>query len=290
MENKELEFLRKETKKFLINEIQKNRDSASYIFFGRRGSNHLKIANLFIKEMLSIDGYSGNLSACPDLRYIKPENGKIKIEKVRETIRVSGISSFGSKSFFVIEDADLLGEDGSNALLKTVEESKNSIFILLTSRGNIIKTIASRSFFVNITPEGFYDDELYAFFKGNMELASSFKDEGLSLRDIEGKGIEEALEEYIKGGDIRSYTTLLKSIDIFLENIKDKSDLDRVKIAEGLEQLLKNKDKNLFLEIISLFISRHPNVKSLEELLKIKHLSNYNISRELALYNFFLAL
>lgn len=92
-----------------------------------------------------------------DLHVIKkdPEKKNISIEQVREFIKTLGMSSFlNSYKIGVIKDADKLGTEAANALLKTLEEPKQKVIVILIASEleNIPDTIASRSQVLKFSP------------------------------------------------------------------------------------------------------------------------------------------
>lgn len=82
-----------------------------------------------------------------DLIIIEPKGNYILIDDIRELRSKLSLKSYsGNIRGVIIDEADLMTVEASNALLKTLEEpGLNTIFILITSRPNrIISTIASR--------------------------------------------------------------------------------------------------------------------------------------------------
>ena len=77
---------------------------------------------------------------------IKSGSEIIKIAQIRNIKTFLGQKSINSeKKIVLIIDAHLLNEAASNCLLKTLEEPSNGIFILLTSKLNLLlDTIISR--------------------------------------------------------------------------------------------------------------------------------------------------
>ena len=166
---------------FLFNEevdqcltnIIKNKSFANgYIFCGVEGIGKKETAIKFIKEIFKQFCPSENIEERinnnnhPDFLIIKPSylsedkrsktshqakttnsgSGIIKISQIRNIKTFLGQKSinFGPK-IVLIMDAHLLNEAASNCLLKTLEEPNNGIFILLTSKLNLlINTITSR--------------------------------------------------------------------------------------------------------------------------------------------------
>ncbi len=165
-------FLNEEVNKYL-NRIIKNKSFTNgYIFYGAEGVGKKQTALKFIKEISKESSLSGNIEEritnnnYPDFLIIEPTStleatkskssdlGKttksgsenIKIAQIRNIKSFLGQKSINSaKKIVLILDAHLLNEAASNCLLKTLEEPNNGIFILLTSKLNLLlDTIISR--------------------------------------------------------------------------------------------------------------------------------------------------
>ncbi len=153
--------------------VQKKGMSNAYIFYGPENIGKKEMALRFIAEIIKnnnsdLEAYAKiKENNYPDFLKIEPtyiskgnlinksqrdkdtnHNIKsiIRIEQIRN-IRVflSKKSIQSEKKFILIDDAHLLNESSSNCLLKTLEEPTNGVFILLTSRFNLLlETIISR--------------------------------------------------------------------------------------------------------------------------------------------------
>ena len=132
-----------------------------YIFCGAEGVGKKKAAFQFIKEIFKQSSFNDrieeNINNHPDFLFIEPislletkvsKSGSeiIKVAQIRNIKSFLGQKSITSeKKIVLITDAHLLNEAASNCLLKTLEEPSNGIFILLTSKLNILlDTIISR--------------------------------------------------------------------------------------------------------------------------------------------------
>lgn len=90
-----------------------------------------------------------------DLGLVRPFNRMIRIDPMREIDREANFLPYeGRARVFLIEDADRLNEQSSNALLKTLEEPPStSHLILLTSHpASLLATIRSRCQVVRFSP------------------------------------------------------------------------------------------------------------------------------------------
>ena len=146
----------------LLERIVKSKSFANgYIFCGAEGVGKKKAAFQFIKEIFKQSSFNDrieeNINNHPDFLIIEPislletkvsKSGSeiIKVAQIRNIKSFLGQKSITSeKKIVLITDAHLLNEAASNCLLKTLEEPSNGIFILLTSKLNILlDTIISR--------------------------------------------------------------------------------------------------------------------------------------------------
>jgi len=165
-------FLNEEVNTFLKNIIKNKSLANGYIFYGADGLGKKQTALQFIKEIFKQSSPSENVEEKitnknhPDFLIIEPDSllankssessdlakttrsGSeiIKIAQIRNIKTFLSQKSINSeKKIVLIIDAHLLNEAASNCLLKTLEEPSNGIFILLTSKLNLLlDTIISR--------------------------------------------------------------------------------------------------------------------------------------------------
>ena len=154
--------------------ISKQHISTAYLFSGPEGVGRRKTAKIFIKYILekSLDSEKTSRriesNNHPDLLWIEPsymvqgksisqekaksENisikspSQIRLNQIKEIIEFLGKKPLESKrSIVIIEDIERMNESASNALLKTLEEPKAGLFILITQRPEkLLPTIRSR--------------------------------------------------------------------------------------------------------------------------------------------------
>ena len=183
--------------------------SNGYIFHGPEGIGKKQTAIQFIKEILNQYSSNSNIQEKiidnnhPDFLLIEPnyllkgnlinqsENepsknnrATIRIDQIRNIKTFLGQKSIESgKKFVLIVDAHLLNESASNCLLKTLEEPTNGLFILLTSRLNLIlDTIISRCQLIRF--KSFSYKQLEIFIRNKPESSIFNIDEELSLKDF----------------------------------------------------------------------------------------------------------
>ncbi len=173
IEIKKNNFFLNEEVNTCLNNIIKNKSFANgYIFYGVEGVGKKQTALQFIKEIFKQSSRSVNLEERitnnnhPDFLIIEPDSllakkssGSFDLEKTlnsgSEVIKIAQIRNIktflsqksidSEKKIVLIIDSHLLNEAASNCLLKTLEEPSNGIFILLTSKLNLLlDTIISR--------------------------------------------------------------------------------------------------------------------------------------------------
>ena len=92
----------------------------------------------------------------PDVTVVEPgETGSIKIDVVREEIRKTAFKPFEARRRVIIfNEAESLGDDAQNALLKTLEEPPpGSVLILVTAQPHrLLPTVRSRCPVVRFAP------------------------------------------------------------------------------------------------------------------------------------------
>ena len=192
------------TDNFLINkEVNENLESIlkrkafsnGYIFYGPEGIGKKQTSIVFIKEIFKKYSSNSNIEKKiidnnhPDFLLIEPtyllkgnlinrseaepsknNKGTIRIEQIRNLKTFLGQKSIESgQKIVLIDDAHLLNEAASNCLLKTLEEPANGIFILLTSRLNLLlDTIISRCQLIRF--KSFSYKQLEVFIRNNLEF------------------------------------------------------------------------------------------------------------------------
>ncbi|MDC3092051.1 DNA polymerase III subunit delta' [Prochlorococcus sp. AH-716-M18] len=161
-----------EVNAYLKNIIKNKSFANGYIFYGAEGVGKKQTALRFIQEIFKQTSTSENVEERisnnnhPDFLIIEPDSlletkssrssdPEKTIKSGSEIIKVAQIRNIkaflsqksinSEKKIVLIIDAHLLNEAASNCLLKTLEEPSNGIFILLTSKLNLLlDTIISR--------------------------------------------------------------------------------------------------------------------------------------------------
>ena len=187
-------LINKEVNENLESILKRKAFSNGYIFYGPEGIGKKQTSIVFIKEIFKKYSSNSNIEKKiidnnhPDFLLIEPtyllkgnlinrseaapsknNKGTIRIEQIRNLKTFLGQKSIESgQKIVLIDDAHLLNEAASNCLLKTLEEPTNGIFILLTSRLNLLlDTIISRCQLIRF--KSFSYKQLEVFIRNNLE-------------------------------------------------------------------------------------------------------------------------
>ena len=155
----------------LLSSLTASRVHHAYLFAGLAGIGKRMVAVRFAQALNCADQRDprpcGTCTHCtriareehPDVIVIEPDRSKarpvIKIEVVRNLIRQVHFKPYeGNRRVIIIDDAETVNEQGSNALLKTLEEpSGETVFVLITAAlQSLLPTIRSRCQIVRFAP------------------------------------------------------------------------------------------------------------------------------------------
>ncbi|GAX59451.1 DNA polymerase III, gamma/tau subunits [Candidatus Scalindua japonica] len=140
--------------------IETDHLSHAYLFTGQRGVGKTLFTKEFAKVLNCMNDKSDPCNSChncirinanshPDVSWIEIEEKAkfIKIENIRNLQNSAKLSPLESDyKIYIIADADMMNEEASNCLLKTLEEpSPNTIIVLIANSISSVKeTIRSR--------------------------------------------------------------------------------------------------------------------------------------------------
>ena len=144
-------------KSILEKSIEIKKTSHSYLFWGIDGIGKKLIALEFAKKMLCLEPENKECrcKSCiefesgsnPDFIMIEPEDGKIKIDQIRNLQRKVAEKPINSnKKVYIINDSDKMTTEAQNCLLKTLEEPPEYLTIILicSNEYSMLSTINSR--------------------------------------------------------------------------------------------------------------------------------------------------
>ena len=262
--------------KTLTNAISKNMVSHAYLFSGPRGTGKATLARLVAKSVNCENRKEDSFEPCNkcsscleimsgqsmDLIEIDAAShrGIDDIRELKEGIKFSPTKS--KYKIFIIDESHQLTKDGSNALLKTLEEPpEHAIFILATTEAHkMIPTIISRCQRfdfkkLNISEiveklKKIIKKENIKIEKGGLELIAS-NSEG-AIRDAEGllNQLSTFYRDSQKEISIKDIKELLGLIELdIVSNFTDL--LYEKKMSEAIKYLGEISDRGLDLEEFS---------------------------------------
>ena len=305
------------TEKFK-NEINQDKVSASYLFYGDKRVDLLSYALMFSKMVMTKDVKNEteiekierliNTFQHPDIEIINKNNENIKIDEVREIIYSSIESSFNSpKKIFILCGIENLRKESSNALLKILEEPPQNVYFILLSRTlNIISTIKSRTIKFHLSgmnnEELGVSKEIYYFFDGNENDILEFKRQNLSLDDIKFQinTVEDILQivtemkNYVSGEfAVKNSLDLTikynKSIELIARRIRFWELENVYFFINEIENELK-KEREFLIGFLSKIIINAKNsveTEDLKNLINLKNSIRNNVNIKSVLFNFF---
>ncbi|MCQ9202731.1 MAG: DNA polymerase III subunit delta' [Prochlorococcus marinus XMU1425] len=298
-------FLNEEVNTFLKNIIKNKSLANGYIFYGAEGLGKKETALEFIKEIFKQSSQSVNVEERitnnnhPDFLIIEPnsllstkssgssdlektvKSGSeiIKITQIRNIKTFLGQKSINSeKKIVLIIDAHLLNEAASNCLLKTLEEPSNGIFILLTSKLNLLlDTIISRCQIVRF--RSFSSKQIKSILKEYLDTSKSKINANLKFEDL------------INSAN-GSPNQLLKNIEIwndFSDEIISKLDspiknsLEILEISKSISEKLEILQQICLVNLIqTIWWRKTKNIGLVKKLENLKYLLRKNIQPRLA--------
>ena len=204
----------------------------------------------------------------PNILNIKKTNDKknIEIDQIREVVKFTNQSSFNNKSrFIIIDDAEFLNINSSNALLKNLEEPNENVFFILifNSDMSLLDTIKSRciEFKINISNENielivnnYFNDNIYT--KINSDLINYYSTPLFLI----------SLLNYMNENELSISNTSIDDLLINLINNKhyNKQDFIRDNLNTIIELFFYNhinKTKKLTYKIKEYYYSKFSNVR-----------------------------
>ncbi len=298
-------FLNKEVNTYLKNIIKNKSFANGYIFYGAEGVGKRQTALQFIKEIFKQSSPSENVEERiknknhPDFLIIEPDSPlatkstrssdpKKTIKSGSEIIKIGQIRNIktflsqksinSEKKIVLIIDAHLLNEAASNCLLKTLEEPSNGIFILLTSKLNLLlDTIISRCQIVRF--RSFSSKQIKSILKENLDNDKLNFNSKLKFEDLINTS----------NG---SPNQLLKNIEIcndFSDEIIIKMDspiknsLEILEISKSISEKLEIVQQICLVNLIqTIWWRKTNNIGLVKKLENLKYLLRNNIQPRLA--------
>ena len=306
IEVKKNNFLLNEEVNTFLKNIIKNRSLVNgYIFYGAEGLGKKQTALQFIKDIFKQSSQSENVEERitnnnhPDFLIVEPDSlletkssGSLDLEKTiksgSEIIKIAQIRNIktflsqksinSEKKIILIIDAHLLNEAASNCLLKTLEEPSNGVFILLTSKLNLLlDTIISRCQIVRF--RSFSSKQLKSILKEYLDSSKLKTNTKLKFEDL------------INSAN-GSPNQLLKNIEIWNDfpdefisklNSPIKDSLEILEISKLISEKLEISQQICLVNLIqTIWWRKTKNISLVKKLENLKYLLRKNIQPKLA--------
>ena len=191
----------------------------------RRG---METAHVLLAPYLKSNGSKINLEDNCDVCILAPEKNSISIEQVRQGIEFLQTYGHCGERFLVIQQAQLMTPNASDALLKTLEEMR-FVILLANSRVALSKTIQSRCM---VYPAGYglgADEDTTKKDRFWLELASPMTKRSVKLRN---------LSEYIARDIHGAIVSLQLSASKLIDGAQDRG--EATSMLERTIELLSN--------------------------------------------------
>jgi DNA polymerase III delta prime subunit len=234
------QLLHPKTKKDLDNFIAK--PSHGLIITGQAGTGKKSLAVYILSQLLK----TNNLSNSGQAKIISPVNNSISIDQIRQVQEFIKLKTLGTnqlKRAIIIENAELMGTEAQNALLKLLEEPPADTVIVLTctTTSELLPTISSRAQKISVQNPN------------QVQIIEFFTQLGKEQKDIEkayfiGEGRTGLISAILNGQS----TELTEQISAAKQTL-GMNQFDRLKQVDSLS---KDKAKvDLFLQAMEIICS-----------------------------------
>ena len=213
-----------------------------------------------------------------DVTVVRPVNGIIKTERIRELVRSFSQSGMeGNRQVFIICDADKMHVNAANSLLKVIEEPQSEIYIFLLTADEhlILPTIKSRA-------------QIFHFRKNQAALQHQLEEAGLIKSQAELlAAYSQTQEEADQLVSNKSFFELVSESQRFVKAALTNENQAYLQVAK-LAKLAEDKDKQeQIFKILEVLLAKELGSeigrKKLEDLLEAKKMWRANVSFQNAL-------
>lgn len=229
--------------------IQNNKLSHAYIFEGQSGIGKFLVAKKIAARILNANNLEEVASS---VNIIQPEDGMIKIAKIRELGEEIILKPTDTeKKVFIIRDGELMNEPAQNALLKVLEEPPEyAVIIIVTSdKEKLITTIKSRCTSFKFLPlseeqiKEFYknediDEEIIKLSRGSIGKVEELKEKNY-VQDII------KIYEALKVKDLLSLNKTITKLKEYKEDIQEILEILMLKYFDEISEDYEKKTNQI---------------------------------------------
>ncbi len=218
---------------FLTSVLDNSSPASTYIFNGRGNLGKSTIALAFARNLQNLPKLKAeeNEALNSDLHILErgPEEKSISIEAVREFIKTLSLGSFSnSYKIGIIKEASYLSEEAKSALLKTLEEPRSKVIIILLvdDISDLPATIISRAqvlYFEPVSSEVVYD-----------YLIDNYGTNRSQARDLANLCLGRPLEAIAYLENPEKYKNYLEKAELWLNFCLAKDVNNRLEILDNL--------------------------------------------------------
>lgn len=271
-------------KQLLKRAVAEGRTGQGLIFAGPRGIGKHRFALAFAQAVNCLQPIGGDsCGECQncrkfaardftDVKTISPDGQFIKVEQMRDLSREAYFRPYeGRRRVYILDEAERLGEEAANSILKTLEEPPDtSLLVLITAKPYaLLETIRSRCQTLNFAPLS--RDDLKAYLEANYKRPA---EETRLLARLARGSIGRALE--IDLGEYKEKRSLLMEMVEALLVTRDT-----VKMMHSAEYLARKLDKEAFESHLDLLMTLLEDLFHLKLGEPTERLTNYDISKRL---------
>ena len=250
--------------------VDKGTLSHAHLIIGPNGIGKSILARIFALKILNKD---------KDIDYVdiinyRPSKASMGVDEVREIIEeVSKRPYEGDKKVIIIHEGSKLTVQAQNALLKTIEEPPQGVYIILLAESleTLLDTIKSRCQVYKLTPLNNKQMEMY------INTLGKYSEEEIRASLAYGEGIPGKAERLLNDSNLSELREVIMNL---LKDINYAKE-DLVLIYENkLENYKTEKDE--VLNLMASFIRDIIVAKELEDKNKIINIDKYNDIVEVA--------
>lgn len=250
--------------------VDKGTLSHAHLIIGPNGIGKSILARIFALKILNKD---------KDIDYVdiinyRPSKASMGVDEVREIIEeVSKRPYEGDKKVIIIHEGSKLTVQAQNALLKTIEEPPQGVYIILLAESleTLLDTIKSRCQVYKLTPLNNKQMEMY------INTLGRYSEEEIRASLAYGEGIPGKAERLLNDSNLSELREVIMSL---LKDINYAKE-DLVLIYENKLENYKT-EKYEVLNLMASFIRDIIVAKELEDKNKIINIDKYNDIVEVA--------